>query len=448
MAVEAASNALPLWSSWTVSRRAEIVRNAANILIDLYGEEGEETPLKRLISHEVGKRLPEADIEVIESSDIMGYYSENAVRLLAPKEPALNQKLWASKRSMIEYEPVGVVGIIKAWNYPLETPIWSLAPSLIAGNTVVFKPSEHSSFVGIEIGKIFEKAGIPKGVLNIVTGKKETGKHLARHGKVNLIDFTGSVETGRKIAISCSASLKKYRLELGGNDAAIVCRDADLELTSNGLVWGAFCNSGQVCVGIKRAFVDKTIFDTIVELIVNKTKSLVPTKDYGPLISEEQLVAVEGFVADALDKGAKILTGGKRLESQSGYYYPPTVLTGITADMRLMNEECFGPLLPIISVNNTEEAIILTNKSTYGLGASIWTSNKKNGVEVARRIQSGMVWINDVNVAFPETPWGGVKNSGVGFALSDQAIYGYIEYKHISIEESRENKRTWWFPYS
>lgn len=448
LAVEAASVALPCWASLSISDRADIIKKAVDILIEMYGDEGKDTPLKLLISNEMGKRLPEADIEVIESADMLSYYVENANRLLKSKELELNQELWATKKSIIKYDPVGIIGIIKAWNYPLEIPIWSLAPALIAGNTVVFKPSEHSSFVGLEIGNIFEKAGIPKGVLNIVTGGAETGRFLVENEKVNMIDFTGSVETGRKIAVACAKSLKKYNLELGGNDSAIVCDDADIELTSNGLVWGAFCNSGQVCVGVKRVFINKNIFKSMSENIVNKTNSLIPNKDYGPIISEEQLTIIESFVNDAVSKGAKILSGGKRLESELGYYYLPTVLSKITSDMKIMNEECFGPLLPIISINNTEEAISLSNDSTYGLGASVWTSKKEKGLEISHKIKSGMVWINDVNVAFPEAPWGGVKNSGIGIALSDQAIYEYVIQKHISIEESDESKRIWWYPYT
>jgi len=414
----------------------------------MYGDEGKPTDLKSLITNEMGKRLQEADIEVIESSDMVAYFSENGERLLAQKVLTLNTDLWPTKKSIVEYVPVGVVGVIKTWNYPLELPIWTIAPALIAGNTIVFKPSEHSPFVGIEIGKIFERAGLPNGVLNIITGCGKTGEYLVEHKGVNMIDFTGSVETGRKIAMSCAASLKKYNLELGGNDAAIVCDDADLELTSNGLVWGAFCNSGQVCVGVKRAFIDKSMKEEILQKILNKTNALVPGKDYGPIISESQLSEIENFISDAITKGAEVLSGGKQIKGKSGLYYPPTVLIGVTSDMRIMREECFGPLLPIMFVNDTDEAINFANDSIYGLGASIWTVDKNKGIDIARKIQSGMVWINDVNVAFPEAPWGGIKSSGIGIALSDQAIYEYTEYKHISIEQSDEQKRIWWYPYS
>lgn len=448
LAVEAASKAFIHWSNMTIKERASIIQKAADILIEMYGEEGQETELKLLISNEVGKRLPEADIEVIESSDMIAYYAENAEKLLSDRELSLNQELWASKKSIVKHIPIGVIGVIKAWNYPLEIPIWTLAPALIAGNTIVFKPSEYSSFVGLEIGEIFKKAGLPDGVLNIITGDGKTGEYLVKNKTIRMIDFTGSVETGRKIAIECANSLKKYNLELGGNDAAIVCDDANLELTANGLVWGSFCNSGQVCVGIKRVFIDKKIKDILIDKVLDKTSSLIPTQDYGPIISEEQITNIESFINDAVNKGAKILTGGKRIDKQSGLYFQPTVLTNITKDMKIMKEECFGPLLPIVFVDNIEEAIAMANDSNYGLGASIWTSNIEKGLELSNEIQSGMVWINDVNVAFPEAPWGGIKNSGIGIALSDQAIYEYIEYKHISIEQSEEQRRIWWYPYS
>lgn len=448
LAVNAASNALEMWANLPISSRVDIVKKAADILIEMYGNEGEKTELKSLISDEVGKRLPEADIEVIESSDMISYFTENAENLLKPRELGLNTELWPTKKSIVEYEPVGVVGVIKAWNYPLELPIWTLAPALISGNTIVFKPSEHSSFIGIEIGKIFEKAGLPKGVLNIVTGKGDTGRFIVEDERVNMIDFTGSVETGKKIAIKCAASLKKYNLELGGNDPAIVCKDADIELTSNGLVWGAFCNSGQVCVGIKRAYIDTSIEKEIVNNVLSKTNKLIQGQDYGPVISEQQLEEIEVFVNDAVNKGAKILTGGKRIVNNSGFYYLPTVLIDVTPNMRIMQEECFGPLLPLVFVKNDDEAINFSNEGIYGLGASIWTSDRNNGLEIARKVKAGMVWINDVNVAFPEAPWGGTKSSGIGIALSDQAIYEYVKFKHISIEKSDEKKRVWWYPYS
>lgn len=447
LAVSAARRALMGWSRLDIAERAEVLGRVADLLVTHYGKQGELTDLKRLIITEMGKRLPEADIEMIESSDMISFFVKNAPRLLASTSPELNQELWATKKSFVVYEPIGIVGIIKPWNYPLELPIWAIAPALIAGNTIVFKPSEYSSFVGLEIGKLFEEAGLPSGVLNIVTGNEEVGKLLVEHEDINMISFTGSVSVGREIAIQCGKQLKKYSLELGGNDPAIVEADVDLELAANGLVWGAFCNSGQVCVRTKRAFVNRAIVDELTKRIIDKTKSLRPTIDFGPIISEEQLTTIEEQVHDAVSKGATVLVGGKRIQQSGGYYYSPTILANVSPSMRLMSEECFGPVLPIVTVADTKEAVALANESEYGLGASIWTADLEKGRAIANSIQSGMVWINDVNVAFPETPWGGIKCSGVGTELSEWGLYEYVQRKHISIENSSNTRRDWWYPY-
>jgi acyl-CoA reductase-like NAD-dependent aldehyde dehydrogenase len=378
---------------------------------------------------------------------MVSYFANKAPELLLPRKPLLNQELWATKQSEIVFEPLGVVGIIKPWNYPLELPFWAIAPALVTGNTVVFKPSEHSSFVGLEIGKFFEEAGLPAGVLNIITGDGSAGKILVQHDFVNMISFTGSVSTGREIAVECAKRLRKCSLELGGNDAAIIEADVDLELASNGLVWGAFCNSGQVCVKAKRIFINEEILDELTEKIVEKTNSLRSGIDYGPIVSEKQLKMIESKIKDAVSKGAKILTGGRRVDGINGYFFLPTVMTNLDMTMNLMNEECFGPVLPIISVKDTTDAIERANHSIYGLGGSVWTSNLEKGVKIAKSIQAGMVWVNDVNVAFPETPWGGIKNSGLGVELSEFGIYEFVQPKHINIEISSNTRRDWWYPY-
>jgi acyl-CoA reductase-like NAD-dependent aldehyde dehydrogenase len=446
-AVKAARNALFTWSKVEVSARAQVLGKVVDLIITRYGEQGKITPLKKLIMTEMGKRLPEADIEVIETSDMIAFFVKEAPRLLAVTTPHLNQDLWSTKKSEVVYEPVGVVGVIKPWNYPLELPIWAIAPALVAGNTVVFKPSEYSSFVGLEIGKLFEEAGLPPGVLNIVTGDGEVGKMLVRHEGIDMISFTGSVAAGREIAAHCGQRLIKCSLELGGNDPAIVEPDVDLELAANGLVWGAFCNSGQVCVSANRVFVHEQIADDLIQRVVEKTKALRITTDFGPIVSAEQLITIEEQVNDAVSNGATVLVGGKRLKHGNGFYYSPTVLTNVSPSMRLMTEECFGPVLPIITVPNTKEAIALANGTAYGLGASVWTSDLEKGREIAGRIESGMVWINDVNVAFPETPWGGIKCSGIGTELSEWGIYEFVHRKHINIETSTNTRRDWWYPY-
>ena len=416
-------------------------------LVREYGEQGQATPLKELISTEMGKRLPEADIEVIESSDMLAFFAKSAAELLRPRVPNLNQTLWATKRSVVELEPLGVVGVIKPWNYPLELPIWAIGPALVAGNTVVFKPSEHSTLVGLEIGRLFHEAGLPAGVLNIVTGDGSTGRYLVEHEDVNMIAFTGSVATGRQIAIECAKRIRKCSLELGGNDAAIVDADVDLELAANGIVWGAFCNSGQVCVRAKRIFVHHQMFEALSAIVLKKTAALRAGIDFGPLVSEKQLMKVENQIADAVSKGAKVAIGGHRISNFGGFFLAPTVLLHVSVDANLMHEECFGPVLPMIRVEDAEEGVRRANESSYGLGASVWTSKLPQGESIARKLDAGMVWVNDVNVAFPEAPWGGTKNSGLGTELSEWGLYEYVRPKHINVETSSEQRRAWWYPY-
>jgi acyl-CoA reductase-like NAD-dependent aldehyde dehydrogenase len=234
-------------------------------------------------------------------------------------------------------------------------------------------------------------------------------------------------------------------LELSGNDAAIVLDDADVTLAGNGLVWGAFCNAGQVCVGVKRAYVARKVFDAVLEKVVSLTSALRPGVDYGPIISERQIEAIEDLVRDAVTLGARILTGGRRGEIPS--YYEPTILTDLSPKSRLLSEECFGPVLPLIPVGSTEEAVERSNESDYGLGASIWTSNLERGEEIARDLETGMAWVNDVNVAFPQAPWAGIKQSGLGFELSMDSIREYATRRHVNVETSSDVRRAWWYPY-
>lgn len=447
LAIKSARESLHEWKTFTVEARSKILRNAVDILISEYGEEGKPTPLKELISMEVGKRLPEADIEVIESSDMVSYYSDSATNFLSPRQLELDKELWPTKSSKVLFEPKGVVAIIKAWNYPLEVPIWSIAPALAAGNTIVFKPSEHSSFVGLELARIFDKAGIPKGVFNVITGDGRTGELLVNSRGIDMVSFTGSIKTGKEIERVCQSNGIKSILELSGNDAAIVLKDADSELTSNGLVWGAFCNSGQVCVGVKRAFVHESVFESVLEKTILKTKDLKPKVEYGPIISLKQLESIKLFVNDAKTKGGKILTGGNEIESIDGYYFEPTIIVDVTDDMLLMQEECFGPLLPLIKFSSLEKAIHSANNTKYGLGASIWTENTEKAEEIASQLEVGMVWVNDVNVAYPQAPWGGIKSSGSGIDLSEFSLYEYTNIKHLNFDNSKDQRRAWWYPY-
>jgi acyl-CoA reductase-like NAD-dependent aldehyde dehydrogenase len=443
-AVAAARSALPAWRSLGPAGRANMLTGALEELRKAYGDEGKPTPLKDLITQEIGKRLPEADIEVAESADMLEYFIGSAQRLLTRETLTLDEALWPTKSSTVVYDPVGVVAVIKPWNYPLELPIWSIAPALIAGNTVVFKPAEDSSLVGTELTRLIA-GSIPDGVLNLVSGPAAVGQMLVQ-SDVDMVSFTGSIPAGQEIAALCGARTRRCVLELGGNDAAVVLPDADLELSANGLTWGCFCNSGQVCVRPKRVFVHEAIADSLIGAIVQKTCALRRGVDFGPMINAVQRETVQGQIEDARANGARVLCGGKPLPG-SGYYYEPTILTGVTPTMRVMQEECFGPVMPIMAFGDTDEALSLANSGAYGLGASIWTADVGAGSQLAEALDCGMVWVNDVNGAFPQAPWGGRKSSGVGVELGKWGLHEYVTPKHINIDTGTGQRREWWYPY-
>lgn len=447
-AVASAHEALPAWRALGVSGRCALLGKLADALVGEYGEEMHETPLKTLIRREMGKRFPECDIEVIETSDMVRYFADNAPQLLADRPVDITSELWASKRSRVRFEPHGVVAVIKAWNYPLEIPFWSLAPALAAGNTVVFKPSELSSFVGLEIARLCDEAGLPAGVVNVITGTGATGELLARDPRVNMISFTGSNRTGLTISKFAAERLIPVSLELSGNDAAVVLDDANIELATNGVLWGGICNSGQVCVGVKRVFVSQHVYSRFTEMLTQKMAELAPGVDYGPIVSRGQFDRVHSQVQAAVSQGAEILAGGTAL-SQGDLYYAPTILGNVTMDMDIMKEECFGPVIPIVSYEGDDgEAAILANDSTYGLGCSIWSSNIGRANRLAEAIDVGTVWINDVNVALAEAPWPARKSSGSGVDLSPWGLFEYVSLKHINEEtDLAAVRRSWWYPY-
>jgi acyl-CoA reductase-like NAD-dependent aldehyde dehydrogenase len=444
-AVMSAKRAFKGWSELSCEERAAKVNTLVALLREEYGESGKMTPLKQCIVDEVGKPLPEADLEVLECADFTEYYAQNACSVLAEHEIEVNATLWPTKKSLVTRGPIGVVGIIKPWNYPIEMVMWSLAPAILAGNTVLVKPSEKSPASNFRLAQIVSRSEVPPGVVNFVFGDSTTGKAVVANEGVRMVSFTGSVNAGRDVSVECARQLKKAALELGGNDAALVLEDADIELAANGLVWGAFCNAGQVCVGVKRAYLPEQTYDKILERVLEKTKKLVAGRDYGPIIDSKQLQSIQKFIADAQKDGNRVLQGG--IAHGPGNFLEPTVIEISNKETSLMETECFGPVLPLIKYRDKNEAIREANDSGYGLGASVWSSDLEKARSVADRLDSGMVWINDVNVAFPEAPWGGVKDSGIGFELSEEALLEYTTAKHVSVELSKDERRFWWYPY-
>ena len=456
-AVEVARQALPKWKSTPLEERARILVNSADLLIENQGNPGDfiKTDIMHLIIDEMGKAVSEAETEVFETSDILRYFGSEAKEFIKDEIPTLDQMLWATKTSVLKYQPVGVVGIIKAWNFPLEIPIWSIGAALLTGNTIVFKPSEHSPMIGEWLGHLFKKAGLPDGVFNVVVGNREVGEALV-DSNIDMISFTGSTSTGKKIAQKCQERNIKVSLEMGGKDPAIVCNDAKLERAINGVVWGALVNAGQVCVSAERVYVQEKIYDSFVAGALDLVKTLNvgngwdPSTDMITLISQSQLDKVDAQVKDAIAKGAKVLIGGHRLTGSKydkGFYYAPTILVDVDNSMEVFTEETFGPVLSIKKFSNYEEVLNEANNSEYGLGSSVWTESIEIANFFANELEAGMVWINDINVCFPQCPWAGIKNSGVGYDLSKHGVYEYCKVKHINYENGEDSVQPWWYPY-
>ena len=321
----------------------------------------------------------------------------------------------------------------QALELSLELPIWAIGPALLAGNTVIFKPSEHSSLVGAELVKFFLEAGVPNGVLNFLSGDETTGRSLVRAEGIDMVSFTGSRAAGQEISSECGQRLRRCALELSGNDPAIVLADVDIELASNGLLWGSFANAGQVCVRPKRILMDRAVAPKLIARLVEKTAALRPDVDFGPLISEHQLRAVDQQVAQAVREGAKLLAGGRRLPDRTGYFYEPTILVSVLPVVDLdARGECFGPVMPILEFDSLDQAIAMANAGDYGLGASIWSNDLQRARETADTIQAGMVWVNDVNVAFPQAPWGWCKSRVARGQSSESGVYTSLSHRNTS----------------
>ena len=349
--------------------------------------------------------------------------------------------------------PYGVVLVITPWNYPFSIPLICAATALAAGNTVVLKPAPATTLAGLKVGDLFRRAGLPPGVLNVVATDDEVAGALTRDPRVDKIVFTGSVATGKRIMAAAAANLTPVVLELGGKDPAIVCADADLDQAADGIVWGAFMNAGQTCASVERVYVDASVADAFTEKVVARTRALRvgdpahAETDMGPLTLERQRAIVEEHVADAVARGALVRTGGVRPEGE-GWFYPPTVLTGVDHGMRVMREETFGPVLPIMKVSGLDEAIRLANDSEYGLTASGWTKDPATARRLQAELQAGVVSVNDCLSSFgePTAPWGGIKHSGVGRTHGLAGLREMVQMKYVSRDPARGPK-LWWYPY-
>jgi acyl-CoA reductase-like NAD-dependent aldehyde dehydrogenase len=347
------------------------------------------------------------------------------------------------------------VGVIAPWNYPWSIPFGEVAIALMAGNGVVLKPASLTPLIGERIREVFERAGLPEGLVRTVHGGGAVGQALVESSAAKIF-FTGSVEVGRGVGVACAERMKGSVLELGGKDAMVVCADANLPNAISGCLWGGFANAGQTCSGIERVYVMSAVAERFIDGVVAAARNLRigdpvdPETEIGPMVSKDQYDLVVELVDDAVARGAKLHCGGPTsVDGLPGEaFYAPAVLTGVTPDMRIMQEEIFGPVVPIVVVDSEEQAIRMANDSPFGLGASVWTDNRDKGRRIAHRIESGMVWINDhmYSHGAMQTPWGGVKDSGVGRAHSNYGFHECVNLKHVAWEPGYA-KQFWWHPY-
>jgi succinate-semialdehyde dehydrogenase/glutarate-semialdehyde dehydrogenase len=344
--------------------------------------------------------------------------------------------------------------VIAPWNYPWSIPFGEVAIALMAGNGVVLKPASLTPLIGERIRMLFEKAGFPEGLVRTVHGGGRIGDALVK-SSAQKIFFTGSVRVGYKVGVEAAKRMKGSVLELGGKDPQLVCADADLPNAVSGAVWGGFANAGQTCSGIERTYVHRDVADRFLEGVVRETERLTVgdplawETEIGPMVSDDQAAIVMELVDDAVENGAEKLTGGPtKVEGMKGTFIAPIVLTGVNHEMRIMKEEIFGPVLPVVTVGSEEEALRLANDSDFGLGASVWTTDRAKGERMARRIQSGMVWVNDHSFSHGacQCAWGGVKDSGLGRSHSKFGFYECVNVKLFSYEPGW-TRDFWWQPY-
>ncbi len=436
-AIDAAEAAFDEWSHTSAEERAKFLFKTAELVA------GERKNLSELLTHEQGKPFQEAGTEIEHFLHGLEFYAGLASKVRGAQVPLPAKNAYG----MVIRKPLGVCGAIVPWNFPITLMGTKVGPALAAGNTVVVKPASTTPLTTIRIIELMNEAGLPKGVLNVITGPGGVvGEELLKNPKVRRIAFTGESSTGKHVAEVACGDFKRVTLELGGSDPMIVCDDADIAKAITGAMVGRFWNAGQACLAVKRLYIFDQVFDEFVNGLVGKvsryevgdgmSRPEKPKIRMGPLHTADQRDEIEAQVKDAVDRGARVLLGGARPEGdqyERGFFYQPTILADVPDDARAVQEETFGPLLPIFRVSSLDEAIERANKSIYGLGSSIWTKHLDNIETAIDKIQAGNVWVNSLHYGYDELPFGGVKASGFGREHGPEALDYYLEPKGVVI---------------
>ncbi|MDN4592741.1 NAD-dependent succinate-semialdehyde dehydrogenase [Polycladomyces subterraneus] len=430
-AVEAAHRAFPDWSTRTAWDRATYLRRAYELMMAHQDE------LAELMTSEQGKPLPEAKGEVQYAASFFEWYAEEAKRIYGDTIPATHP----DKRILVLRQPVGVVAAITPWNFPAAMITRKIAPALAAGCTVIVKPAEQTPLTALRLAELFQEAGIPAGVVNVVTGTdpQPIGEILLRDERVRKVTFTGSTEVGKLIMRQAADTVKKVSLELGGHAPFLVFEDADLEKAAREVLISKFRNAGQTCVCTNRIYVHETIADAFAEILAKQVEQLrlgngmEAGVDIGPLIDGQAAAKAERHVRDAVEKGARVLTGGRRRSEGDVHFFEPTVLVGVTDDMLVQREETFGPVAPIAVFRDEDEGIRRANDTPYGLAAYLYTRDLARAIRVSERLEYGIVGINDGLPSTVQAPFGGMKESGIGREGGKYGLEEFLETKYVSV---------------
>lgn len=432
-----------VWSDMPGEERSRIIKQ----IVDKINENAK--MLTKLEVMDSGSTIRKAGEDIFLSAKSMNYFSKMAAMDMDENIEGLS-KAGVSK-NIIRREPVGVAALIIPWNFPLKMAIWKIGPALAAGCCVILKPAQETSLTACELAKLIDQTDIPKGVVNVITGKGSViGTELVSNPDVDKVGFTGSTDVGKIIMKNAAVNLKKITLECGGKSANIVLDDADIDMSVDGAVYAAFYHQGQCCEGGTRLLVQEKIYDEFIEKLKNKISLMKTgdpmdkTSDCGPVVNKKQFDSVMNYIKIGKEEGAEILTGGKGTDT-SGFYIEPTVFINVNNKMRIAQEEIFGPVLVVIKFSDDDDAVRIANDSIFGLGGAVWSGDDERAMKIAKRLRTGTVWINEYHLLSDRAPFGGYKQSGIGREFGPEGIKEYTEAKHIHIDEIKDRSKKFWY---